>query len=76
MTTYLIKIEGVLDDEWSDWLEGLTITPQTTGETWLKGQIIDQTALHGIFKKLRDLGVTILFVKQLDDEECATSNSE
>ena len=68
MTRYLIKVQGQLDGRWSDWFDGLTITPQASGETWLEGVIMDQPALHGMIKKLRDLGLPILLVKQLPVE--------
>ena len=65
MTRYLIKVQGQLDGRWSDWFDGLTIAPQANGETWLEGVIMDQPALHGVLKKLRDLGLPILLVEQL-----------
>lgn len=64
MTRYLIKIEGQLDGRWSDWFDGLTIAPQENGETWLEGAVVDQPALHGLLKKLRDLGLPIILVEQ------------
>ena len=68
MTRYLIKVQGQLDGRWSDWFDGLTIASQANGETWLKGVIQDQPALHGMLKKLRDLGLPILLVEQLPVE--------
>ena len=65
MTRYLIKVQGQLDGRWSDWFDGLTIAPQANGETWLEGIIQDQPALHGTLKKLRDLGLPIVLVRQL-----------
>ena len=69
MTRYLIKVQGQLDGRWSDWFDGLTIAPQANGETWLEGVIMDQPALHGMLKKLRDLGLPILLVEQLLPDE-------
>lgn len=69
MTKYLIKVGGQLDTHWSDWFDGLTIYPQENGETWLEGVVIDQPALYGILKKLRDLGLPIILVEQLSVEE-------
>ena len=65
MSRYMIKVEGRLDERWSDWFDGLTICPQDNGETWLEGEVIDQPALHGVIKKLRDLGLPLLLVEQL-----------
>ncbi len=62
---YRIRIQGQLDKSWSDWLGGLTITPQPGGETLLEGSIIDQAALHGILDKLYALNLTILSVVQV-----------
>lgn len=69
MTRYQIKVQGQLDGRWSDWFGGLTIAPQPNGETWLEGVIMDQPALHGMLKKLRDLGLPILLVEQLLPDE-------
>jgi hypothetical protein len=59
---YQIRIKGYLGQQWTDWFEGLTITLTATGDTLLTGLIADQAALHGLFKKLRDLGITLLAV--------------
>jgi len=57
---YRITIKGHLDPEWSDWFDGLTITLVDNGETMLTGPLIDQTALHGVLIKIRDLGLPLL----------------
>jgi hypothetical protein len=57
---YEIVVKGHLDTEWSDWFEGLTITLRDNGETLLSGPLADQTALHGVLIKIRDLGLTLL----------------
>ena len=64
-TRYRIKIRGQLDPRWQDWFDGLTITPTDSGNTLLSGVIVDQAALHGVFKKIRNLGLTIVSVKPL-----------
>ena len=64
-TRYRIKIRGQLDPRWQDWFDGLTITPTGSGNTLLSGVIVDQAALHGVFKKIRNLGLTIVSVKPL-----------
>ncbi len=65
---YHIRVQGQLDTSWSDWLGGLTITPQTNGETLLAGPIIDQAALHGIMDKLYAMNLSILSVVQVRAE--------
>ncbi|MFL5657184.1 MAG: hypothetical protein ACJ8CB_23740 [Ktedonobacteraceae bacterium] len=57
---YQIVVKGHLDSEWSDWFDGLTITMVDNGETVLSGPIVDQTALHGVLIKIRDLGLPLL----------------
>ncbi len=59
---YRIKIKGHLDTRWQDWFDGLTITQSDDGHTILSGAIVDQAALHGVFKKIRNLGLTIISV--------------
>lgn len=62
---YQIRVKGHLDSSWSDWFDGLTISPEANGETLLSGPVTDQAALHGLLKKVRDLGLPLLLVKQL-----------
>lgn len=66
---YRIAIKGHLDGEWSDWFEGLTVALEDTGETILTGPIVDQTALHGVLMKIRDLGLPLLSLTRLENEE-------
>jgi len=63
---YEIRIKGHLDDRWTDWFEGLTITREEDGNTLLTGQIIDQAALHGLLKKVRDLGMPLVSVSPVE----------
>lgn len=63
---YRIIIKGHLDGEWSDWFEGLTVALVDTGETILTGPIVDQTALHGVLMKIRDLGLPLLSLTRLE----------
>ena len=62
---YEIRIKGHLDDRWADWFEGLTITLQDNGDTLLTGPVVDQAALHGLLKKVRDLGLPLLSVMRV-----------
>jgi dihydroorotase len=56
---YQIRIKGHLGPEWTDWFEGLTILLEDNGETLLTGPV-DQAALHGLLRKVRDLGMPLI----------------
>jgi hypothetical protein len=62
---YEIRIEGHLEDRWANWFGGLTITWEDNGETRLTGPVIDQAALHGLLKKVRDLGMPLISVNRV-----------
>jgi hypothetical protein len=66
---YRITIRGHLDSEWSDWFDGLTIILVDNGETILTGPIVDQTALHGVLIKIRDLGLPLLSLTRVEPDE-------
>ncbi len=59
---YQIRLRGHLGQQWTAWFEGLTITPAENGETLLTGPVADQAALHGLLRKVRDLGLPLLSV--------------
>jgi hypothetical protein len=59
---YQIKIEGHLRAEWAAWFEGLSITREPDGTTLLIGPVVDQAALYGLLKKVRDLGMPLLAI--------------
>jgi len=63
---YRIVVKGHLDSDWSDWFDGLTITLVDNGETILTGPLIDQTALHGVLIKIRDLGLPLLSLTRIE----------
>ena len=63
---YEIRVKGILAEQWSSWLGGLTIVPQLSGETLLTGPVRDQAALHGLIIKIRDMGLPLLSVKRMD----------
>ena len=59
---YQITVKGHLNPNWADWFEGLTITALDNGETLLTGAVVDQAALHGVLRKVRDVGLPLLSV--------------
>jgi hypothetical protein len=65
---YEVRVEGVLDSRWSEWFEGLHIENQG-GETILSGTLPDQSALHGILEKVRDLGLSVITVCRIPTED-------
>jgi len=66
LVLYEIRLKGHLDDHWAAWFGGLTITRESNGETCLTGTVIDQAALHGLLKKVRDLGLPWISVIRID----------
>ena len=66
---YQIRIQGHLDEQWADWFGGLTITLEEDGDTLLTGPVIDQAALYGLLRKVRDLGMALVSVHQIQYDE-------
>ncbi len=66
---YEIRLKGHLDGRWAEWFGGLTITLEDNGDTLLTGPVVDQAALHGLLKKVRDLGLTLVSVNQVNHSE-------
>lgn len=62
---YEIRLKGPLGSDWVDWFGGLTITLADNGDTLLTGLVIDQAALHGLLKKVRDLGMSLVSVNRI-----------
>jgi hypothetical protein len=71
---YQIRIKGQLDSQWTDWFEGLTITLEEDGDTLLTGPVADQAALHGLLKKVRDLGMPLVSVCPLEHGQAGQSD--
>jgi hypothetical protein len=65
---YEIRLKGHLDARWVQWFDSLTITLEENGNTLLSGPLADQAALHGILKKVRDLGLTLLSVNYIEPD--------
>jgi hypothetical protein len=70
---YEIRIKGHLDHEWTDWFEEMTITLEDNGNTCLTGPVIDQAALHGLLKKVRDLGMLLISVNCIHPNQADAS---
>jgi hypothetical protein len=66
---YEIIVQGHLDADWSEELEGLTITHRSDGTSLLSGPLLDQSMLHGLLLKVRDLGLTLLSFTRLDPQQ-------
>ena len=71
---YQIRIKGHLDREWTDWFGGLILTLEDNGETLLTGPVIDQAALHGVLKKVRDVGMPLLSVNRVKPDHADASD--
>ncbi len=65
MNSYEIRVEGHLDQQWSEWFEGLTISHDGEGNTALRGSLVDPAALHGVLMKIRDLALPLLAVNRV-----------
>lgn len=63
---YQIRLKGHLDDQWNDWFGAMTITPETGGVTLLTCVVVDQAALYGLLRKVRDLGLPLISVNRID----------
>jgi hypothetical protein len=65
---YEIRLKGHLEARWVKWFDGLAITLDENGNTLLSGPVADQAALHGLLKKVRDLGLTLLSVNSIEPD--------
>lgn len=65
---YEIRVEGQIGQRWSDWFAGLSVSPQSSGETLLRGPLADQAALHGVLMKIRDLRLVLVSVNRIKVE--------
>jgi hypothetical protein len=65
---YEIRVKGHLDDRWADRFEGLILSRENSGDTLLTGPVVDQAALHGLLRAVRDLGMPLLSVIHREPE--------
>ena len=72
---YQIRLQGHLGSQWTDWFEGLTITLDDNGETLLTGPVVDQAALYGLLKTVRDLGMPLLSIIHVDPGQAGVMRS-
>lgn len=68
VTYYEVRIEGLLSDRWAMWFDGLTIIHEENGETRLIGPVVDQAALYGLLRKVRDVGLPLISVVRVDSD--------
>jgi hypothetical protein len=66
---YQITVRGIIQDDWSDWFDGLTIMPQASCETLLSGPIVDQAALFGVLNRIHDLGLPLISVTRTESRD-------
>jgi hypothetical protein len=72
---YEIRLGGHLEFRWAAWFDGMTLTHADDGSTVLTGPVVDQAALHGVLRKVRDLGLPLISVTQLDPDQPHASTS-
>ena len=69
MAVYEIRVKGHLDGRWSEWFDGLQITNVENGDALLSGEIVDQSALHGVLNKVRDLNLALISMTSVDPDQ-------
>ncbi len=73
-TTYQIRIKGHLGHQWKEWFEGLSISLEDNGDTLITGPVIDQAALYGLLKKVRNLGTPLISVIKVKPDQTNVSD--
>ena len=68
-TKYIIRVKNHLDSHWENWFDGMTITHTGDGETILSGYVVDQSALHGLLEKIRNLNLILISVQKVATDE-------
>jgi hypothetical protein len=69
---YEIRLKGHLDTRWAAWFDGLALSPDSDGTTIIHGPVADQAALHGLLQKVRDLGLPLVSVTQVEPDQAPT----
>ncbi|WP_426562012.1 hypothetical protein ACPPVT_16210 [Angustibacter sp. McL0619] len=72
---YAIRVSGHLATRWTDWFDGMTLTQEDDGTTVIQGTVVDQSALHGLLRKLSDIGVPLLSVTPIPSDPAQTRRS-
>ena len=75
-TIYQIRVKSHLSSDWTDWFEGLTITPESDGDTLITGPVVDQAALYGLLKKVRDLGMPLISLNPIQSNHAIPEQDE
>lgn len=73
---YQIRVRSHLGSDWTDWFEGLTITLEEDGNTLITGPVVDQAALHGLLKKVRDLGMSLISVNPVPSNQAQVKDKK
>lgn len=61
-----VRIKGYIDEHWSEWFQDFEVLPSNEGETIMVGKVKDQAALYGLIAKMRDLGLNLISVNEID----------
>jgi hypothetical protein len=73
---YEIRLTGHLDAHWAAWFDGLAVSHPSDGTTVIRGSVADQAALHGLLQRVRDLGLPLVSVTQVDSERAQVPANE
>jgi hypothetical protein len=66
---YEIRIQGRLDSRWAAWFDGMSLTDGSDGTTVLRGPVVDQSALHGLLQRVRDMGLPLVSVTEVEPHQ-------
>jgi hypothetical protein len=66
---YEIRLEGHLDSRWAAWFDGMTLATESDGTTVIEGPVVDQAALHSLLSKVRDIGLPLVSVTQMETDQ-------
>jgi hypothetical protein len=73
---YEIRLQGHLDNRWTAWFDGLGLSHESDGTTVIRGPVVDQSALHGLLDKVRDIGLPLISVTHVDSDDPRESNPD